>query len=304
MIDSAASKTTQSLIDAILQTNALQKNFLQSSIESLKPTDAALLESYLQYCLDEGKGIDYLAECYNLIVQDTFNSQLYFKRHKKYKFSSYQEVAGLVYDNDQYMSMYMYGLAITAFLWKNHADMKSFFKKSLPLDKTGTYLEIGPGHGFYMMEAMKLSQYNRFLGVDISATSVALTRSILGSKHFGDFANYEIQECDFLAWNTDRQFDAIVMGEVLEHVEQPQIFLEKIAALSNANSHIYITTCINSPAIDHIYLFNDAKEVTDIAEAAGLAVVDELIVPYQNTTLAESQANKLPVNIALVLKKK
>jgi 2-polyprenyl-3-methyl-5-hydroxy-6-metoxy-1,4-benzoquinol methylase len=212
-------------------------------------------------------------------------------------------VESLVYRNDEYMTMYMYGLAITAFLWVNHTQMKRFFNEGLPKRQSGKYLEIGPGHGFHMMEAMQASQYTSFLGVDISPASVELTRSILGSNYFGDLKNYEIQECDFLVWNTTEKFDAVVMGEVLEHVEKPQAFLNKIADVTHKNSHIHITTCINSPAIDHIYLFENAKQVVDMVESSGLYVKQQLIVPYQSTTLEQSEKDKLPINIALILGK-
>jgi 2-polyprenyl-3-methyl-5-hydroxy-6-metoxy-1,4-benzoquinol methylase len=292
------------LVREILNINKLQRNFLEGSINALSHDDARLFIQYLKYCLDQDLTLEYLAKCYDLIVQDTFTHQLYFKRHKKYKHSSYAEVASLVYRNDDYMSMYMYGLAITAFLWANHAQMKHFFNDGLPKGKSGKYLEIGPGHGFHMMEAMQFSQYDEFLGVDISPTSVALTRNILSSNYFGEFSNYEIQECDFLAWNATDKFDAVVMGEVLEHVEQPKAFLEKIANVTHGDSHIHITTCINSPAIDHIYLFESSQQVIDMVDSSGLYVKRQLLVPYQSTTLEQSEQERLPINIALILGKK
>jgi 2-polyprenyl-3-methyl-5-hydroxy-6-metoxy-1,4-benzoquinol methylase len=291
------------LVQEILKINKLQKNFLESAVSKISANDSRLFKKYLKYCSEQDLTLEYLARCYDLIVQDTFNNQLYFKRHGKYKNSSYAEVESLVYRNNDYMSMYMYGLAITAFLWVNHTQMKHFFNEGLPKNQSGKYLEIGPGHGFHMMEAMRASQYTSFLGVDISPTSVALTHSILSSNYFGDFKGYEIQECDFLTWETTEKFEAVVMGEVLEHVEQPQVFLQKIADVTHKNSHIHITTCINSPAIDHIYLFEDAKQVVDMVEASGLYVKQQLLVPYQSTTLEQSEKDKLPINIALILGK-
>jgi 2-polyprenyl-3-methyl-5-hydroxy-6-metoxy-1,4-benzoquinol methylase len=291
------------LVQEILKINNFQKNFLQGAVEELSDSDVKFSIQYLQYCLAQGLSLEYLAQCYDLIVQDTFTHQLYFKRHGKYKYSSYPEVSTLVYANDEYMSKYMYGLAISGFLWANHAQMKHFFNERLPKDQSGKYLEIGPGHGFHMMEAMRYSQYEQFLGIDISPTSVALTRNILSSGYFGEFENYEIKECDFLAWNTLEVYDAVIMGEVLEHVEQPQAFLEKIARVTHPHSHIHITTCINSPAIDHIYLFENVQQIVDIIQGSGLYVKEQLLVPYQSTTLEQSKQEKLPINIALVLGK-
>lgn len=302
---SASTSLVNELVQEILVINKLQKNFLEHSIASLSIEEIEQLNTYLQYCLNEEEvTLEYLSQCYDLIVKDTLTNQFYFKRHKRYKHSSYREVESLVYRNSEYMRMYMYGLAITAFLWGNHAQMKAFFKESLPKKQTGAYLEIGPGHGFYMMEAMQLSQYTSFLGVDISPTSVALTQSILSSRYFGQFSNFKIKECNFLDWDTDAKFDTVVMGEVLEHVEQPQSFLQKIAAITHEDSYIYITTCINSPAIDHIYLFENVQQIVDLVKASGLSIKKQLLVPYQDTTLEQSEQERLPINIAVVLGKK
>lgn len=291
------------LIQEILRINKLQSNFLADAVQTLSKSDIQLFSQYLNYCLDQQLTLGYLAKCYDLIVKDTFTQQLYFKRHGHYKHSSYAEVESLVYRNADYMSMYMYGLAITTFLWPNHAQMKQFFKEMLPKTQSGRYLEIGPGHGFHMMEAMQHSQYDQFLGIDISPTSVLLTQKILSSHYFGQFENYDIKECDFLTWEPSDQYDAVVMGEVLEHVEQPQQFLQKIAALTHGNSHIHVTTCINSPAIDHIYLFKHAQDIANMVKASGLCIKHQLLIPYQSTTLATSEQDKLPINIALILGK-
>lgn len=171
------------LIQEILKINKLQRNFLSSSLQTLSENDANLFTRYLMYCLNQQRTLEYLARCYDLIAKDTFKQQLYFKRHGKYKYSSYTEVESLVYQNEDYMNMYMHGLAITTFLWPNHVQMKSFFKEKLPKQQTGKYLEIGPGHGFHMMEAMQIAHYDEYLGVDISPTSVVLTQNILSSHY-------------------------------------------------------------------------------------------------------------------------
>jgi hypothetical protein len=291
------------LIQEILKINKIQKKFLENSTQALTEDDTRLFTQYIKYCLDQDLTLEYLAKCYDLIVQDTFIHQLYFKRYGKYKHSSYAEVESLVYRNKDYMSMYMYGLAITTFLWLNHSQMKLFFKEELPKNKPGKYLEIGPGHGFHMMEAMQVSQYDQFLGIDISPTSVAITQEILSSHYFGEFSNYKIKECDFLAWESNDKYDAVVMGEVLEHVEKPQQFLEKIATMIYPSSHVHITTCINSPAIDHIYLFENEEQVANMVEASGFYIKKQLLIPYHSTTLEQSVQEKLPINIALILGK-
>src|SRR5580700_3344648 len=94
----------------------------------------------------------------------------------------------------------------------------------------------------------------------------------------------------------------IVMGEVLEHVEAPLRFLERARELMAPGGTLFATTCINSPALDHIHLFRNAEEIAELAADAGLRIEDQLVLPYHGTSLEESAKKRLPVNIALVLR--
>lgn len=292
----------QNLINTIKKNNPLQSSFLDNSVSRLNLQEVDDFMAYLEFCLAGDQDIDYLARAYNRFIKDTIREQLFFKKHHCYRYSSYEEVASSVYLNDDYMEMYMQALALTSFLWPNHRAMHQFFLSTLPRDVGGTYLEIGPGHGFYFMNAMRLTAYNHFEGIDISPKSVELTRNILGSSFFGKFENYRITYQDFLSAQTTAPFyEAVVMGEVLEHVENPLAFLLKIKELTTADSYIYITTCVNSPEIDHIYLFRQIEAIETLVELAGLSVKNKLAFPYVGFTLDEAVREQLPINLALEL---
>jgi 2-polyprenyl-3-methyl-5-hydroxy-6-metoxy-1,4-benzoquinol methylase len=290
------------LVDAVKESNPLQGPFLDASVRDLLPEELAELKGYLDYCVNRGESIDYLAKCYNTIVQDTLREQLHFQRYRRYRHSTYAEVADSVYQNDDYMRRYMFGLALTGFLWPNHREIHRYFIDRLPRASRGRYLEIGPGHGVYFLAAMRHAAFERFEAVDISPTSAAQTRDLIESGHFGSFSNYEITCRDFLADDRIRPgFAAVVMGEVLEHVEKPQAFMRRIYELAAPGAFVFVTTAINAPAIDHIYLFKSPAEVRTLCEGSGLRFVDELVVPYAGLSIEESQAQVLPVNIAMVL---
>lgn len=292
-----------SLIQKIVSGNKLQKGFLQSSVELLSDEDMKDFNAYIKYCLERGRDIAYLASSYDLVVKDMLQQQVYFRRHNHYRYSRVDEVASSVYFNDDYMNKYMTGLALSTFLWPNHLAIKKFFVKTLPKDKSGIYLEIGPGHGFNLMMAMRSTSYSHFVGVDISPSSVEMTKSILGCEYFGCYSNYEIVGGDFLKWPVTTKFNAVVMGEVLEHVENPLDFLKKINEIADDNAYIFITTCINSPAVDHIYLYRSRKEIEEQVNSAGLHIKESLFVPYTGTTMAESEEQALSINVALLLGK-
>jgi 2-polyprenyl-3-methyl-5-hydroxy-6-metoxy-1,4-benzoquinol methylase len=292
------------LADNIVQINPLQKGFIEESFTDIRDHELCDLDAYVEFAESAGIDVAYLAECYDLIVKDTLREQMFFQRHGRYRYSTFDEVANSVYFNPDYMRKYMHGLAITAYLWPNHRALHRFFVESVPARQAGRYLEIGPGHGVFMMCAMRKSGYDSFEGIDISPTSVEMTRSLLGSGFFGDFDSYDITEQDFFSAEMEPgAYKAVVMGEVLEHVEDPGRFLEQIRAVSAHDAFIFVTTPINAPAIDHIYLFDSLESIEALVEAAGLRIHDKLLTPYPGMSVDDSIEQKLPVNVAMVLRK-
>jgi 2-polyprenyl-3-methyl-5-hydroxy-6-metoxy-1,4-benzoquinol methylase len=295
----------QELREAIVAQNPVHEEFLTSSMDGLTDDARAAMLEYVDYCTGRGRTIPYLAECYNTITNDTLNEQFFFLKHNRYRYSKYSEVADKVYLDAEYMNKYMYGLALTAFLWPNHAKMYEFFVRTFPRGKTGAYLEIGPGHGYYLRTAGELGNFDLLMGIDVSPTSVALTQDILEHSKLETSAEVQIVESDFLAVsNDDRQFACIVTGEVLEHVEEPDRFLRKIAELSNADTHIFVTTCVNAPSVDHIFLWRTTDAIEDLIRECGLEIVQPLHVPITGKTLEECRRDQLPISVAYVLRKR
>jgi SAM-dependent methyltransferase len=259
------------------------------------------LADYLLFGRAHGGDLAYLADSYLTIVGDTLDEQAYFAENKHYRHSTFAEVADLVYHDAEYMDRYMYGLAISTFLWPNHVEMARFFRRSLPRGRRGRYLEVGPGHGFLLLTAIELGSYDEFVGVDLSASSIAQTSAIV--HHFFPDTPVRLEQRDFLSVDgfAPASFDAIVMGEVLEHVEQPARFLRRIRELAAPGAFLFITTCVNAPAIDHIFLWRSTDELEQLITDCGLAIADPLRLPYEGTTQAESAARELPINVAYVL---
>lgn len=292
------------LADNIVEINPLQRAFIAESMADIRDDELQDLDAYICFAESSGVNSAYLAASYDLIVKDTLREQIYFQRHGRYRYSTFDEVAGSVYFNHEYMRKYMHGLALTAYLWPNHRSLHRYFVDSIPTEDTGRYLEVGPGHGIFMMCAMRKSRYWRFEGIDVSPTSVEMSRALLGSGFFGEFDGWDVVEQDFFASDMDSGgYSAVVMGEVLEHVEDPGQFLTRINTVSADDAFIFITTPINAPAIDHIYLFDSVESIEDLVIQAGLKVSDSLLVPYPGLSVEESVAQKLPVNVAMVLSK-
>ena len=300
---SGTSSPVDQLVASITDQYPVHKAFLEQALDGASEEERARLDGYLRFCLDKGLELDYLAESYLTILGDTIDEQLYFRDNGHYRHSTFAEVADSVYHDREYMDRYMYGLAITNFLWPNHVAMARFLRSTLPRDRGGRYLEIGPGHGFLLLSALEVGGFDEVLGVDLSAASVEQTRTII--DHFYPGAPARVEQQDFLEASDlePGSFDAVVMGEVLEHVEQPQVFLERIAELAKDDAYVFVTTCINAPAVDHIYLWRTTDDLEQMITDAGLRIVEPLRLPYEGKSLEESRAESLPINVAYVLAK-
>jgi len=299
------SENVHQLLGRVLDENPLHQRFILNAIDKITCEELQQLDEYLVYCLTCGLGIEYLARSYLTIVEDTLNEQLYFIKNKEYRNKSFADVADSVYLNDDYMHRYMHGLAITSFFWPNHLGLARFFRQSLPKDKSGRYLEVGPGHGYYLLSAMRESKFDNFLCIDISEASIAQTRNIVEYFKPAAWKSAKLLVSDFLDVDEleEKSFDAIVMGEVLEHVERPEVFLRRVAHLAKKDSYIFITTCINAPAIDHIYLWRDTKELEAMFKFCGLGIKQALHLPYHGKTVPQCVINGLSINVAYVLEK-
>ncbi|MEY2160818.1 MULTISPECIES: class I SAM-dependent methyltransferase [unclassified Rhodanobacter] len=297
---------TNDLVDELVvrieASNPMQRTMLQSSLAGLRTDERKRLHRYLEYCEDSGFDIDQLAEAYNTITLDTLREQVYFQRNGRYRYSRFDEVAGHVYHNPLYMRKYMYGLAITAYFWANHREIYRYFEMVIPRRQGGRYLEVGPGHGLFFLQAMALSRYESYEGIDISETSLEMTRSLLSRQEHRDSNRWVLQCGDFLAANElVGPYDAVVIGEVLEHVERPDLFLMRIQSLIRPGGFVFVTTAVNAPAVDHIYLFRTVAEVEHMAITCGLNVVDKLVTGYPGCSIQETEQRRLPINLALVL---
>jgi len=290
------------LVARIVTSNPMQRTMLHSSLSDLRSDEREQLLRYLEYCEDSGFDIDQLAGAYNTITLDTLREQVYFQRNGKYRYSRFDEVAGNVYHNPSYMQKYMYGLAITAYFWANHREIYRYFERVIPRHRSGRYLEVGPGHGLFFLRAMALSQYDSYEGVDISDTSLEMTRTLLSRQEHRGNNLWTLQHGDFLsASELVGPYDAVVMGEVLEHVERPDLFLTRIRNLVRPGGFVFVTTAVNAPAVDHIYLFRTVAEVERMATTCGLNVVDKLVTGYPGCSIHETERRRLPINLALVL---
>jgi 2-polyprenyl-3-methyl-5-hydroxy-6-metoxy-1,4-benzoquinol methylase len=84
---------------------------------------------------------------------------------------------------------------------------------------------------------------------------------------------------DIFDYEPELKYDFITMGEIIEHLENPKELLLKMKNLLTDNGLCFKTIPINSPAIDHIYIFRDQHEIRTMICNAGLKIIGDFVAP-------------------------
>jgi 2-polyprenyl-3-methyl-5-hydroxy-6-metoxy-1,4-benzoquinol methylase len=272
---------------------------------------SAMDDHYLQNCANyysrydsalklEGKSIDFAIDCYLKLSDDMTVERANFVRTGKYANSSYKDVEQRIYANPAIMEYHMHGLALAQYLWPDQYERLEFFRKNLPAFTAGchSYLEVGGGHGLYVLTALAiLPEHSRLDLLDISSSSIRLAQQIIGPSR----VNYILK--DIFEYESPQPCDFITAGEIIEHLEDPMAFLKKISGLLSPDGTIYLTTPVNAPMIDHIYLFKNVQEIRQLITSAGLKIVSEKVVASRDLPEHLIVQHKLPVMYAAFLRK-
>jgi len=233
----------------------------------------AFFDKYIPLLQLENKTLDYSINCYLHMVDDVNNETIEFLRTGKYTSSTFNEVNNRVYARPEIMEYYMHGLIMSQFLWRHHYQMFNYFIETLPkyTGQIKNYLEVGVGHGFYLSKALEiLDNATAVTAVDISETSIEMAQNFVNDSRVA----YKLK--NIFDFNNDEKYDFITLGEVLEHMEDPLTLLLKLNELLSDDGTLFFTTPTNAPAIDHIYLFNNIREIQDIVKSAGFRIDSEM----------------------------
>lgn len=286
--------------EKVSEKSELQRKYLVN----WKATDSEKedLRNILYFFMEElGYGIDYIVNAYLFINTMVMEETYYFIKNGTYRNSSFSDVNKIVYDNPDYMDQYMIGLCLSDFIWINHIKILRYFTDHIASFHGDKYLEIGPGFGQYLAKAVSYGSFKNYFACDISQTSVDRSNRYL--KYRGLSEHCFVERADFFQYEADNLFDYIVMGEVLEHVEQPLLMLQKIHSLLKQTGVAFITTVINAPAVDHIFLFDSIDSVLNIAVDAGFKIAEYFYVTEGDIPLEKAVRKRKAINIAMILKK-
>ena len=292
-------------VKAVCQRSPLQKkavnSFLKDRDDMFWQRAQDFSDKMFTIMKRQGIEITYAADAYLRMCADMLKEQIKFKRTGKYSCQSADQANLHIYSSEKEMASYMYGLALSQFLWPNHYSMYDFFvQESRKLSNVCSYLEVGPGHGLFLVESIHNFPEANFLAVDISPVSKTICELII--THFTGSSKCEFQVKD-INHIEHGKYDFIVMCEVLEHLDEPLATMKKVHSLLNDDGHFFITTCANCPAIDHVYLYDSIDQIRKEIKEGGFQIVSDLPLAVGDYREDEWFEKKVEVNYASMLQK-
>jgi len=292
------------ILELIYEKSPLQKKRLQKYISAqddlFRRLSDDFAQSFFNYLREENIPVEYAVDGYLNMCRDFIKEQLHFTKTGKYSCPSSEIARNDIYDNAKRMNSYIHGITLTIFLWENHYRMFKYFIQdalSVPPIKKG--LEIGAGHGLYLSQALKKFPEATFKVVDISPASIALARKL--TKHTSPAPErIEFVNGDIRSFDSGEKYDFIIMGDVLEHVDDPLGLLKLIRALIEPNGRFFLTTCANAPAVDHVYCYESVGAISDMIEEAGFDIVSELPLSVEDVPREKWEETKTALTYAAI----
>lgn len=168
----------EEFVDEILHKLPGQAFSLRRIMREWTDTERERFGQELEY-LTERYSREELVDGYLFYTESVMEESRYFQEHGDYRCHSFREVDDYIYADAERMKQYMLGLAMAEFLWMSVLKIHRFYEKLIGSVSGERYLEIGPGHGKYFLEAYLLQRFKQYDAIDVSETAIAMTKDYM-----------------------------------------------------------------------------------------------------------------------------
>lgn len=276
----------------------LEKSLGARSVEELDTTEILAQAAIML----EGERLPQLADNYKWTCDRLREEELFFHREGRYRLTTFEEADAEVYSNDAYMERYVDGLLLSQVMWYNHVASCSYYFRTAPamIPAGARMLEIGPGHGLMTYLAVRDFGLSSATAWDLSPVSVEHTRSGLAKLGVTN-VNCAVRNALSVS-ETDEKFDFIVLSEVLEHIEDPVVVMNRIRDIVSPDGVVFVNVPINSPSPDHLYLMRTPDEARDLLRKSGFSIETEAMFATQGMKLERALKNSVTVSVCMFAK--
>lgn len=247
-----------------------------------------------------GDDLDRLARNYRWTCALFLEEELAFRRTGHYRCQSFRQIEAEVYSDQALMQRYMDGVLLSQVLWFNHARafqlFLSHFLDGLPFGCR--YLEVGPGHGLCLAHAARHPAPTSLTAWDVSDES--LHRSAMMLDRLGILRPVTLLRHDLATSREEDAFDAVVLSEILEHLEDPASALASVRRLLCPGGWLWVNMPVNSPAPDHIALLRHPDEVSRLVTDAGFTLDWAEAVPMTGYSLERAIKAQATISCLLI----
>lgn len=269
---------------------ALQR--VENGWRSGTPEDAAgteQLASTLIACIDSGLfSAATMVEGFKAFAEEFFAHQIECLRSGSYRAKDYEAVRQQVYANDEYMATTYYPSLLLSYVASpNYRHLWRSLEQTLArwqCHGVRRIVDIASGHGLLLLQALRALPEASGVGVDISPVAARFAASLQQITGWGA-GRLEHRTLDLLTAapaNLGGPFDAAICCELLEHIPNPEAFLNKIRATLVPGGRLFVSAAVRMESVDHLTFFSTTEEVAAMLDREGFDVAVEMSVPFVN----------------------
>ena len=237
----------------------------------------ARFEETLSKMFADEKTMENAIKGYVRFALEATKLQKRFEKDGEYIPKTYDDVAQDVYHNEEYMrNLYLPGILLSHYLWPHHYQQLMYFHEvfvpRMLASDDRSFVDVGVGTGFYSRQLLCAADDAKGKAYDISQH--AWNYATMQMKAFNLLDRWQCELRNVLSAEIRQDWPFLLSVEVLEHLEDPVAFLKRLRAMLRKGGSGFITAAITAPNADHIYLYNEPRDIIAQLEEADFGLID------------------------------